>query len=92
MQEQLQGVQQQVEGVGGSTPDLLEMDWIDYSFCSVCVCLRHGRHTMVLVPMETAGVKLVRPLTVFGQDGRTSNIVNTFNYCLSNLRVYVCKC
>ncbi|XP_061661466.1 nephrocystin-3 isoform X2 [Syngnathoides biaculeatus] len=29
---------------------------------------RHARHTMLLVPMDTAGVKLVRPLTVFGQD------------------------
>ncbi|XP_061614947.1 nephrocystin-3 isoform X2 [Phyllopteryx taeniolatus] len=29
---------------------------------------RHARHSMILVPLDTAGVKLVRPLTVFGQD------------------------
>lgn len=29
---------------------------------------KHGAHTVVVIPMNTPGVKLVRPLTVFGYD------------------------
>ena len=32
----------------------------------------HNRHSMVLVPMESEGVEIIRPMRVFGYDGTLS--------------------
>ena len=45
---------------------------MDYSRCSNDSILsdgsKHGAHTMVVIPISSVGVDLVRPLTVFGYD------------------------
>uniref|UniRef100_A0A3B3YND6 Acyl-CoA dehydrogenase family member 11 n=1 Tax=Poecilia mexicana TaxID=48701 RepID=A0A3B3YND6_9TELE len=50
-------------GAGSATCKVAIVMWRCLNFF-----LRHGQHSMILVPMDTPGVKLIRPLTVFGHD------------------------
>ncbi|GIT63901.1 MAG: hypothetical protein Ct9H300mP22_3010 [Gammaproteobacteria bacterium] len=58
--------------------------------CKIMICMvvtdpdapKHNRQSQILVPMETEGVEVVRPMTVFGKGRCAPMVICTSNFTM----------
>ena len=71
--------------------------------CKVCIFMgktdtgaaKHRQQSMVLVPMDSPGIKIVRPLTVFGYDdapGNSFHIAAVYDTVFFSISFYCSRC